>query len=61
MRRVTYEGGASFVPVCKECGRFVKADATIETSESGLSPKPNATCTIHGRIQMLFEGFVEEE
>lgn len=59
-RRITYEGGATFVPVCQECGRFVKADATIQTNDNGLSPKPNATCSIHGRIQMLFEGFIGE-
>ncbi len=59
-RRVTYEGGAAFVPVCQACGRFVKADATIETNGNGLSPKPNATCSKHGRIQMLFEGFIGE-
>ena len=62
MRRVCYKGGASFVPVCEKCGRFVKADKIIFTSElSGLSKEPNATCSKCGRTYMLFEGFIEAE
>ena len=57
-RRIEYEGGAVFVPVCEKCGRFVKADKSIFTNEStGLADKPNATCKKHGRVQMIFEGF----
>lgn len=58
VRRITYEGGAVFVPVCEKCGRFVKADKTIEVSEmSGLKKQQNATCKKCGRVEMLFEGF----
>lgn len=57
-RRITYEGGATFVPVCKKCGRFVKADAHVYESEAGLAQQPNATCKKCGRTEMLFEGFV---
>jgi len=57
-RRVSYEGGAVFVPVCKKCGRYVKADKTILVTEHGLSDKPNATCSKCGRTEMLFEGFI---
>lgn len=57
-RRVCYDGGATFVPVCEKCGRFVKADTQIFEGESGLSPEPNATCSKCGRTRMLFEGFV---
>lgn len=58
VRRITYEGGAVFVPVCEKCGRFVKADKTIEVSEmNGLKKQPNATCKKCGRVEMLFEGF----
>lgn len=58
-RRVTYEGGAQFVPVCSTCCRFVKANATIRVNEiDGLHPEPNATCSRCGPTRMLFEGFV---
>jgi len=58
MKRVVYDGGATFVPVCEKCGRFVKADKAIEVSEiSGLKKQPNATCKKCGRVEMLFEGF----
>lgn len=60
MRRLTYgEDGATFIPVCEKCGRFVKADATIRFyGEGELKDRPNATCSIHGRVQMLFEGYL---
>ncbi len=59
IRRIQYEDGATFVPVCETCGRFVKADLTIESSEAkGLSDQPNATCSKCGRTRMLFEGFL---
>ena len=61
-RRVTYaaerDGTAVFVPVCSECGKYVKADDSIFTGEAGLSPEPNATCATYGRVHMLFEGFI---
>lgn len=58
VRRIVYEGGATFVPVCEKCGRFVKADKTIEVSEmNGLKKQPNSTCKKCGRVEMLFEGF----
>ena len=58
VRRVVYREGATFVPVCAKCGRFVKADRTVRMSESGLRPGPNATCKRCGRVEMLFEGFI---
>lgn len=58
-RRIGYEGGAIFVPVCVKCGRFVKADKCVKVSElSGLSKEPNATCSKCGRVEMVFEGFI---
>lgn len=57
-RRVAYEGGATFIPVCENCGRYVKADPAVWVSEAkGLSDKPNAMCKRCGRTRMLFEGF----
>lgn len=59
---IIYGPDARFVPVCEQCGRFVKADETIYCSEgAGLSSEPNATCSKCGRTRMLFEGFVAEE
>jgi hypothetical protein len=59
-RRIQFEGGATFVPVCITCARFVKADDTIRMNENtGLAQEPNATCSKCGRTQMLFEGFIE--
>ena len=59
-RRIVYEGGACFVPVCMTCHRFVKADVSVRTGEGGLSPEPNATCTKCGRTHMHFEGFFND-
>lgn len=57
-RRLQYENGATFVPVCENCNRFVKCDAFIECNDSvGLKDQPNATCSKCGRTKMLFEGF----
>ena len=58
-RRVGYgEGGACFIPRC-HCGRFVKADESVLVNETtGLVDRPNGTCKIHGRVKMIFEGFI---
>ena len=58
VRRVVYGDGATFVPVCAGCGRFVKADETVRLSDAGLMPGPNATCKKCGRVEMLLEGFI---
>lgn len=57
VRRVQYDGGATFVPVCVKCRRFVKADKTVQANDSGLKSQPNATCKKCGRVEMLFDGF----
>ncbi len=57
-RRVTYGEGATFVPVCVTCRRFVRADPSVMVGENGLKPGPNATCSKCGRTEMHFEGFV---
>lgn len=59
MRRIAYEDGATFIPVCEKCGRFVKADKLIEVDGMGyLKDAPNATCKKDGRVKMIFEGFI---
>ena len=63
-RRVVYgEDNATFVPVCKTCGRFVKADKflhfTSKEFPGGIEPQePNADCSRCGRTAMVFEGFL---
>jgi len=61
-RRVSYAGGATFVPVCMKCGRYVKADKTIKTYFEGglIEGEPNAMCSKCGRTEMIFEGFFDE-
>jgi len=61
-RRLAYDFGDSigmavFVPVCEKCSRFVKA-GTVRAGEGGLADEPNAECSRHGAIKMLFEGFM---
>ena len=57
-RRVTYEGGAVFVPVCMTCHRFVKPHDVVRVGDAGLHPGPNATCSKCGPAHMHFEGFM---
>ncbi len=60
-RRVVYDGGATFVPVCMKCGRYVTSDDSIVTNDVvGLKDQPNATCSKCGRTNMPFEGFFNE-
>ncbi len=59
VRRVVYgDGGATFVPVCPKCGRFVKADMRVYIKATGLAQGTTATCSKCGRVEMSFEGFV---
>lgn len=63
VRRVVYGGdseygGATFVPVCQNCGRFVKADQRKRFRGGTIVYEPDATCVRCGRVAMLFEGFV---
>ena len=59
-RRITYgDTGASFIPRHDGCGLIVKADKIVSFHvDGGLKPGPNATCHKHGRVEMIFEGFV---
>lgn len=59
MRRVSYEGGAVFIPVCERCFRIVKNRPTIQVNDAiGLKNEPNADCSKCGPTKMLFEGFM---
>lgn len=56
---IEFDGGAMFIRVCENCGRFVKADSKIFVSEAeGLSKRTNATCKKCGRTHMSFCGFM---
>lgn len=59
IKRIQYNGGATFVPVCQKCGRFVKPYNKIRVSEGlGLSNDKNASCSKCGPTYMIFEGFI---
>lgn len=59
MKRIQYESGATFIPVCETCRQFVKPDKVIRVSEGeGLHKDPNAYCKKCGRTHMVFEGFI---
>lgn len=51
-----YEG-ATFIPVCPQCARFVKADAVVRFQAGTAAKEANATCSRCGRVTMPFEGF----
>ena len=59
VRRVVFGEGATFVPVCPKCGRFVRVHETA--TFKGESEQPfgdNATCKRCGPVAMPFEGYV---
>lgn len=61
-RRITYDfgedvGRAVFVPVCPDCGRFVKP-GVVRAGLDGLAHEPNAECSLCGPVEMLFVGFL---
>lgn len=55
-RRIVYNGGATFIPVCEICHRFVKPNKIIRVW-NGLKNEPNAICSKCGDTKMIFEGF----
>ena len=63
VRRVVYGtkddeyGGATFVPVCEKCGRFVKPGPVVFRGDT-IGHETNATCSKCGPTHMLFEGFL---
>jgi hypothetical protein len=51
-------GQVVFIRRCPECLRFVKADKSVKVNDiNGLKDEPNATCSKHGRVKMMFQGF----
>ena len=59
-RRLCYgeEQGATFIPVCERCSRYVKANSVMFFNGLGqLKDEPNATCTRCGPTKMLFVGY----
>ena len=48
--------GATFVPRCPKCFRFVKARDTI-TFKGSQPHGPNADCKKCGPVEMWFEGY----
>lgn len=56
-RRIVYGEGATFVPVCEKCGRFVKPYKQIKFNHEGQPVGNTAKCKKHGRTKMIFEGY----
>ena len=50
-------GIAVFIRVCPICGRFVKADKEVTFDGRGQPKGANATCSKHGRIEMIWIGY----
>ena len=58
VRRVVYgDSGATFVPVCNSCGRFVKAPEKIQIVGDTVI-EPTVWCEHCGNTRMLFEGCI---
>lgn len=64
LNRIVYdfgrEGSAWFIPVCPECGKFVKV-RKLEYIENGLGERKwisNAICKRHGVVLMPFDGWM---
>lgn len=59
MRHLNY-GNLSFKVVCPICGEPVKPDEsmTIDTAVNFPKPLQNATCKLHGRVMMPFDGWI---
>ncbi len=49
--------GMTFIPKCEQCGRYVKPDTTVQIDHAGQPKESNATCSKHGRVQMIFIGY----
>lgn len=56
LRHIRY-GNLSFSAICPICGGPVEEDVSINvTVAGGYEQKPNATCRIHGRVMMPYDG-----
>ncbi len=58
VRRIVYGEGATFIPVCVQCHRFVKADDTIKFCHEGPPIGTTAVCSKCGPTRMHFEGYI---
>lgn len=60
-RRIVFNGrhdGATFIPRCPKCFRFVKVHTTICFRGDGQPHGPNADCKKCGPVEMPFEGYI---
>lgn len=58
VKRIVYGEGATFVPVCTACGRFVKPPESIVFDGRDQPVTPTAECTKCGHTSMPFEGYI---
>lgn len=54
---VVYGDGATFVPKCPVCARYVKPYKRVKVDFEGQPKGPNAKCKVHGKVQMLWQGY----
>ena len=50
--------GATFIPVCQKCGRFVKAPKSVLGNFDGAVKEPDIQCSKCGTSKMIFVGYV---
>lgn len=55
--RVQFRNGATFVPKCEKCGRFVRVYKSVRFDGHGQPKGPNCHCKKCGRTQMIWEGY----
>lgn len=58
-RVIRYENGATFIPVCEICKRFVKAPKTIQVNGLDQIKEPIVDCKKCGPTKMIFQGYYE--
>ena len=58
-RRIQYgEEGATFIPRCERCKRYVRAPESVKFNGLGyLVEESNIDCSKCGKTKMIFEGY----
>ena len=59
LRKLCYirYGDLAFKAICPTCGEPVELDDSISIDSKGdFIKRPNATCGVHGRVEMPFGG-----
>jgi hypothetical protein len=57
VHRIQYGDGATFIPICEKCRRFIKPPANIKFDHQGQPIGLYANCTNCGATTMPWEGY----